>query len=74
MRPGRLFNRSNDCNFFLLDLESIDNVIKTVVREHHWRPSEIESLYLDGTDFFGLLYWYEDISEVNNELKTKKTD
>lgn len=48
-------------------------MIKTVVREHHWTPNKIESLYLDDADFFGLKYWYNDILEVNDELD-KQTD
>jgi len=46
-----------------------------VVREHHWTPQKIESLYLDDADFFGLIYWFNDIREVNEELKNpKKTE
>ncbi len=47
-------------------------MIKSVVREHHWPPHVIESLYHDGIDFFGLKYWYDDIIEVDKELKSKK--
>jgi hypothetical protein len=54
-----------DCLFFLINLESLDNAIKSVVRAFSWKWQDIESLYLDDTDFRGLLYWYEDIKEVN---------
>ena len=40
-------------------------MIKSVIREFHWLPKEIESLYLDDTDFLGLEYWYNDVKEVN---------
>jgi len=46
-------------------------MIKTVVREHHWTPAIIESLYLDDTDFLGLEYWYNDVRETNENLKSK---
>ena len=36
-------------------------MIKTVVRDFKWTPQVIESLYLDGTDFRGLEYWYNDV-------------
>lgn len=47
-------------------------MIVSVVREHHWTPQKIESLYLDDADFFGLKFWYNDVREVNRELKVKK--
>ena len=47
-------------------------MIKSVVREHHWSPSEFKSLYLDDADFFGLEFWFNDVVEVNESLKPKK--
>jgi len=46
-------------------------MILTVVRECHWTPDYIESLYLDDTDFFGLAHWYQDIKDRNDKLKEK---
>ena len=46
-------------------------MIKSVVREHHWPPSEFERLYLDDADVFGLEFWFNDIVEVNESLKEK---
>lgn len=47
-------------------------MIKTVVREHHWTPAIIESLYLDDTDFLGLEYWYNDVCETIEKIKSTK--
>jgi hypothetical protein len=52
-------------------VNSLNNIIKTVVRYHHWTPKTIESLYLDDADFFGLLYWYDDVMEVIKEINEK---
>jgi hypothetical protein len=46
-------------------------MIKTVVREHHWKPSEIKKLYLDSDDFLGLEFWYNDVMKVIAEMKKK---
>lgn len=46
-------------------------MIKSVVREHKWIPEVIDKLFLDDYDHRGLLYWYNDIDEVNKELKKK---
>jgi hypothetical protein len=47
-------------------------MIKTVVREHHWSPEIIGDLFIDGQDYEGLEYWYDDIMEVITELNKKK--
>jgi len=47
------------------------NVIKSVVREFHWTPKKIESLYCDDADFFGLMFWYNDVLEMHKEIKPK---
>lgn len=53
----------------------MQNIIKTVVREHHWEPSIIGRLFLDDQDEEGLLYWYEDvvycIKKIKQEVKEK---
>jgi len=46
-------------------------MIKSVVREHHWTPDKIDSLYLDSRDHHGLEYWYNDVKEVSASLKPK---
>lgn len=60
------------CDFFSLDNESVENIIKTVVREHHFSPLEIDAFFLDEKDHWGIEFWYNDIKKVNDELKTKK--
>jgi len=47
-------------------------MVKSVVRVHHWSPSEIDSLYLDGMGYLSLDFWYHDVVEVNESLKTDK--
>lgn len=44
-------------------------MIKTIVREHHWTPEHISSLFHDGIDYFGLIYWYNDVVDTVKELK-----
>lgn len=46
-------------------------MIKTVVREHHWEPTKIDSLFVDSLDYDGLVFWYNDIRAMHKELKTK---
>lgn len=41
------------------------NCIRTVIREFHWSPDYVAGLFLDEADEFGLLFWYEDIREMN---------
>lgn len=50
---------------------SLNNMVKSVVREHKWKPHEIDDLFFDDIDYHGLIYWYNDIKKVNNELKAK---
>jgi len=51
-----------------------DNVVKSVVRFHHWEPEKIDKLFMDDFDFKGLYYWYEDVKDYNRQLEesTKK--
>lgn len=46
-------------------------MVKSVVREHHWSPSQVGDLYFDMEDYQGLVYWYEDVKEVDASLKEK---
>lgn len=39
------------------------------MREHHWLPNQISSLFLDADDHYGLIYWYNDLDQVNTELE-----
>jgi hypothetical protein len=47
-------------------------MIKSVVREHHWTPEQISKLNIDGGDYDSLEYWYNDVLEVHDQLKSKK--
>lgn len=47
----------------------MDNAIVSVVRALHWSPNDIKNLYLDDADFFGLMFWYDDVDKHNEQLK-----
>jgi len=47
-------------------------MVKSIVRQNGWSPEIISSLYLDGVDYFGLEYWYEDVKEVNESITKKQ--
>lgn len=49
----------------------MDNMIKSVVREHHWSPEIIGDLFIDG-GFDSLEYWYEDLKDQIKETKQNK--
>lgn len=53
----------------MVEEESLNNAIKTVVREHHWEPSVIGGLFLDDQDYEGLLYWYDDVITCGDKIK-----
>lgn len=47
-------------------------MIKNVVREHHWPPSEVGGLFIDNWPLSGLEFWNDDVVAVNKELQPKK--
>jgi len=47
-------------------------MVKSVVREHHWSPEIIKELFHDNIDYLGLVYWYNDVCEVIDDVKNKK--
>lgn len=55
-----------------LNEESINNVIKTIVKEYKWPMSEIKDLYLDDADPYGIMFWYNDIQSEVSKIKNKK--
>ena len=55
-------------SFFHVNEVSLHNMITSVVREHHWLPSQVGSLFVDNIDHYGLEYWYNDVMKVTNEL------
>lgn len=44
-------------------------MIKSVVREHHWPPEVIGGLFVDDEDYQGLIFWYDDILEMQKPIK-----
>lgn len=40
-------------------------MVKSVVRQFNWQPYVIETLFLDDVDYNGLVYWYNDVIELN---------
>lgn len=46
-------------------------MVKSVVREHHWPPDIIGGLYFDAIDYEGLVYWYQDVKEVDEGIREK---
>ena len=55
-------------------MESVNNMVASVVRSYHWTPRQIDEMYLDDEDYYGLEYWYNDVMEVSDELKSKSKD
>jgi hypothetical protein len=44
-------------------------MIKSVVREYHWSPAVVGDLYFDRQDFLGLEYWFDDVKELQDQIK-----
>lgn len=40
-------------------------MVKTVIREHHYSPQQIDCLFVDEIDYHGIRWLYNDIKEVN---------
>jgi len=47
-------------------------MIKSVVREYHFSPATVGDFYLDDQDYEGLEFWYNDVIEIQRQLKEKK--
>jgi hypothetical protein len=47
---------------------------RTVVREFHWEPRVLGSLYFDEIDHKGLIFWYNDVVKVHEEMKKNRED
>lgn len=46
-------------------------MVKSVVREHKWLPTQIGSLFIDDADYNGLEFWYNDCKEIQESMKPK---
>lgn len=47
-------------------------MIKSVVRQYHWTPDYVDTLYVDAIDYHGLVYWYNDCKEIEKEIEKSK--
>lgn len=47
-------------------------MLKSIVREYKFTPKDIDDLYLDDENYHGLIYWYNDVLQINKDLKPKK--
>lgn len=61
---------ASDRHFFYVD-QDLDSMIRSVAREFNWLPKDIGSLFLDDIDYLGLEYWYKDILEAIEYIKSK---
>ncbi|HXP52168.1 MAG TPA: hypothetical protein VN922_19585 [Bacteroidia bacterium] len=43
-----------------------------MVREYKWPPENIGGFFIDDLDEFGIVFWYEDVKEIIEDLKPKK--
>lgn len=55
----------------MVDNDSLDNMIKTIVSEYHFSPSEISKMYVDNLDFQGIQFWYDECVRLNELRKPK---
>lgn len=46
-------------------------MVKSVVREHKWLPTQIGSLFIDDADYNGLEFWYNDCKEIQASMQPK---
>jgi len=44
-------------------------MIRSVVRVYRWKPNDVENLYHDDADFFGLEYWFNDAIEMDDGIR-----
>lgn len=44
-------------------------MIFSVGMQQKWLPSQIGSLYLDDTDFYGLEYWYNNVKKYAQQIE-----
>lgn len=46
-------------------------MIRTIVFEYHFQPSEIREMFVDNFDFQGIIFWYEEAERII-KLRNKK--
>ena len=47
-------------------------MLKSVVREFNFTPKDIDDMYLDDQNYHGIIYWYNDVLQIEKDLKTPK--
>lgn len=47
-------------------------MIKQIVLELKWLPSQVGSLFIDNVDYNGLEYWFNAVQKMLKELNTPK--
>ncbi|NCX55601.1 MAG: hypothetical protein EBW87_00160 [Burkholderiaceae bacterium] len=67
-----LIGLSQDSNDItdITDETTMNNIIKTIVRQYHWSPAQIGDLFFDREDYYGIMYWHDDAVEVNREMES----
>ena len=46
-------------------------MVITIIREHHYTPKTIDSLYFDSVDHYGIGYLYDDIKKIVEKINSK---
>lgn len=62
---------SSVATFYEIDDVSLKNMVISVVRDTKWPPDVIGGLFIDGIDYMGLEYWYDDVKQVSEEMEEK---
>jgi hypothetical protein len=47
-------------------------MIVSVVRAHNWAPDIMGALFVDGQDYEGLEFWYDEVKQAMEETTKKK--
>lgn len=44
-------------------------MVKSIIREYHWTPKDIDNLFFDDDDYHGIFYIFNDLVEANEQVK-----
>jgi hypothetical protein len=47
-------------------------MIKSVANEYQWPPQTIGGFFVDGQDFEGLEYWFDEVKRIEKIMKPKR--
>lgn len=56
-----------------MDTEQLMLCIRSIVREYKWPPHVIDELYVDDIDHHGLIFWYNDVLDMHEQLKKQNS-